>query len=121
MSVPKPSILREFDLEYWQMRAALGYSIPNRIDKRWPNSVTRGNPHACGICGARQKNPHLFVKNYDEVRADATDLDLCAIYQAQGYEEYGWEPGPSHAQPHPGFQVFRKRKHCPCYAEAAAP
>lgn len=34
--------LRYFDLEYWQMREALGYSIPAWVDRRWPRRL-QGN------------------------------------------------------------------------------
>lgn len=34
--------LRYFDLEYWQMREALGYSIPAWVDRRWPRQL-QGN------------------------------------------------------------------------------
>lgn len=107
--------LREFDLEYWQMRSALGYSIPVRIDERWPGKIMRNNPYQCGICAARQKNPHLFVRNYDEVRVPAGDEAGAAKHKALGFEHVGWD-GPS-----PGFDVFRRRKHCSCYAEANPP
>lgn len=54
--------LRQFDLEYWQMREALGYPIPNWVDRRWPRKFQGNagvNPHKCGMCDARQKYPHL--------------------------------------------------------------
>lgn len=35
------SWLRYFDLEYWQMREALGYSIPSWVDRRWPRQRGR--------------------------------------------------------------------------------
>lgn len=34
--------LRYFDLEYWQMREALGYPIPAWVDRRWPRQL-QGN------------------------------------------------------------------------------
>jgi len=54
--------LRYFDLEYWQMREALGYPIPNWVDRRWPRQL-QGNggspPVKCGICEARRLHPDL--------------------------------------------------------------
>ncbi len=54
---------REFDLAYWQLRSALGYSIPSRIEARWPHGMNAGNPYGCGKCGARRKFPGLHVAN----------------------------------------------------------
>lgn len=34
--------LRRYDLEYWQMREALGFPIPNWVDRRWPRQL-QGN------------------------------------------------------------------------------
>lgn len=51
---------REFDLAYWQMREALGYSIPDRIDRRFPRKLSGNggsNPFQCGKCGARRQYP----------------------------------------------------------------
>jgi hypothetical protein len=48
--------LRFFDLEYWQMREALGYGIPSWVDRRWPRKLAGNagtNPFRCGACGAR--------------------------------------------------------------------
>lgn len=56
----KPSIWREFDLAYWQMREALGYPIPNRIDRRFPKKLGGNgghNPFQCGLCAARKLYP----------------------------------------------------------------
>jgi hypothetical protein len=53
-------MFREFDLDYWQMRSALGYPIPSRIEARWPHSMNMGNHYRCGMCDARKQNPHLF-------------------------------------------------------------
>jgi hypothetical protein len=56
----KPSFLREFDLAYWQMREALGYPIPNRIDQRFPKKLSGNgghNPFQCGPCAARKLYP----------------------------------------------------------------
>ena len=58
------NLIREFDLTYWQMREALGYSIPDRIDRRWPRKfVGNGgqNPFQCGICAARKSDPGLHT------------------------------------------------------------
>lgn len=53
--------LREFDLEWWQMRAALGFPIPDRIQRRWPHGMNMGNPFKCGACAARWSFPGLHV------------------------------------------------------------
>lgn len=58
----KPSILREFDLTYWQMRSVLGFPIPSRIEARWPHGMNMGNPFKCGFCDARRKFPDLHLK-----------------------------------------------------------
>lgn len=50
---------REFDLSYWQMRSALGYSIPGRIEERWPHQMNAGNPYQCGFCASRRNYPWL--------------------------------------------------------------
>lgn len=55
------NLLREFDLEYWQMRAALGHPIPVRIEARWPHGMNMGNPYKCGVCAARRRFPGLHV------------------------------------------------------------
>lgn len=34
--------IRYFDLEYWQMREALGFPIPAWVDRRWPRKF-QGN------------------------------------------------------------------------------
>ena len=36
------NFFRYFDLEHWQMREALGYPIPNWVDRRWPRRL-QGN------------------------------------------------------------------------------
>ena len=64
----KPSILREFDLTYWQMRCALGYPIPSRIEARWPHGMNMGNPFKCGLCDARRKFPDLHLEHDAERR-----------------------------------------------------
>ena len=51
---------REFDLAYWQMREALGYPIPDRIDRRFPRKLAGNcglNPFMCGKCEARRRYP----------------------------------------------------------------
>lgn len=35
-------LIRRYDLEYWQMREALGYPIPAWVDRRWPRQL-QGN------------------------------------------------------------------------------
>lgn len=35
-------LFRYFDLEYWQMREALGFPIPSWVDRRWPRQF-QGN------------------------------------------------------------------------------
>lgn len=59
-TAPKPQWWRRFDLEYWQMREALGYPIPDWVDRRWPRKLN-GNlgrsPYACGPCSARKLYP----------------------------------------------------------------
>jgi len=60
--------LREFDLEYWQMREALGYPIPDRIDRRFPRKLAGNcgiNPHKCGVCEARKRFPELHAAPTD--------------------------------------------------------
>ncbi len=57
---PKPQWWRRFDLEYRQMREALGYPIPDWVDRRWPRKLNGnfGNsPYACGSCEARKRYP----------------------------------------------------------------
>ena len=54
--------LRRLELENWQMREALGYPIPNAVDRRFPRQLAGNcgvNPFKCGKCGAREKYPHL--------------------------------------------------------------
>lgn len=54
--------LRYFDLEHWQMREALGYSIPSWVDRRWPRGLAGNaghNPYKCGKCHARKLYPEL--------------------------------------------------------------
>lgn len=47
--------LRRFDLEYWQMREALGYPIPYWVDRKWPRRLqTRVGHSASG-----RMLPHL--------------------------------------------------------------
>lgn len=57
------NLLREFDLTYWQLKSALAYSIPSRIEARWPHGMNAGNPYQCGICAARRGFPGLHVAN----------------------------------------------------------
>lgn len=48
--------LRYFDLEYWQMREALGYPIPAWVDRRWPRQLAGNagvNPFRCSSCEVR--------------------------------------------------------------------
>lgn len=52
---------REYDLTYWQMRSALGYSIPSRIEERWPTEMNAGNSFKCGMCDARRQFPATNV------------------------------------------------------------
>lgn len=55
---------REFDLAYWQMREALGFPIPDRIDQRFRGKLAGnggGNPFSCGKCSARMKYPGVNV------------------------------------------------------------
>jgi hypothetical protein len=52
--------LRYFDLEYWQMQEALGYPIPNWVDRRWPRRL-QGNAGTnpfwkIGATVAKQRN-----------------------------------------------------------------
>lgn len=57
------NLLRRFDLEYWQMREALGYPIPNWVDRKWPRKLSGNagdNPFRCGPCQARQRYPELY-------------------------------------------------------------
>lgn len=58
------NLLREFDLEYWQMREALGFPIPDRIDRRWPRKLSGNggvNPFECGKCNARKRYPGVNI------------------------------------------------------------
>lgn len=55
--------LRRFDLEYWQMREALGYPIPNWVDLKWPRKLSGNagtNPFECGVYAARRKHPETY-------------------------------------------------------------
>jgi hypothetical protein len=52
-------LFREFDLDYWQMLSALGFSIPSRIEERWPYEMNMGNPYKCGLCESRHVYPWL--------------------------------------------------------------
>lgn len=56
-----PNLLREFDLQYWQMRAALGYPTPHRIEARWPKGMNAGNPYKCGKCQAHRTHPGVNI------------------------------------------------------------
>lgn len=62
--------LRRFDLEYWQMREALGYPIPDWVDRRWPRKL-QGNggtsPIRCGTCEARRRYPATNISQ--DIRA----------------------------------------------------
>lgn len=40
--------------ENWQLRAALGYSIPAALER-----AVEPNPYRCGICESRRLYPHL--------------------------------------------------------------
>ena len=54
------NLLREFDLTYWRMMEALGYPIPDRIDRRFPRKLVGNcgvNPFECGKCRARKLFP----------------------------------------------------------------
>lgn len=64
---PKAPWWREFDLSYWQMREALGFPIPDRIDRRFPRKLYGNgghNPFKCGLCEARRRYPATNV-SYD--------------------------------------------------------
>ncbi len=69
---------REFDLVYWQMREALGYPIPDRIDRRFPRKLSGNdghNPFACGKCEARRRFPgvnlaHDILELHDHLPPD---------------------------------------------------
>lgn len=55
-------LLRRYDLEYWQMREALGFSIPTWVDRRWPRQFQGNagkNPFECGVCASRRLYPEL--------------------------------------------------------------
>lgn len=55
---------REFDLDYWRMREALGFPIPDRIDRRFRKKLAGNgghNPFKCGVCDARRKFPGLHI------------------------------------------------------------
>lgn len=57
---------REFDLAYWQMREALGFPIPNRIDRRFKRKLGGNggrNPFKCGSCEARRLYPATNVSH----------------------------------------------------------
>lgn len=79
-TAPKPQWWREFDLRYWQMREALGYAVPARIDRRFPRQLGGNggtNPFQCGLCEARRLHPGLHVASdihrMDELSADKRD------------------------------------------------
>lgn len=54
--------LRYFDKDWWQMREALAYPMPSWVADRWPGQFDNGgtNPHKCGLCEARRRNPDLY-------------------------------------------------------------
>jgi len=70
---------REFDLSYWQMREALGFPIPDRIDRRFARKLSGNggrNPFKCGPCDARRRYPATNVSydvkaNRERLRGDA--------------------------------------------------
>jgi len=58
---PKPQWWRAFDRDYWEMRAALGYSIPHWVDKRFRLTAGPPSKFRCGLCEARKRFPGLHV------------------------------------------------------------
>jgi hypothetical protein len=60
--------LRYFDLEYWQMREALGYSIPAWVDRRWPRKLQ-------GNAGKNPYWPHPYIKGLTE-KSEAARVEL---------------------------------------------
>lgn len=50
------STIRRLTIENWQLRAALGYPIPSRLERD-----VEPNPFKCGMCDARYRNPQLFA------------------------------------------------------------
>ena len=102
--------MRKPELEYWQMREALGYPVPSWADKKWPRQFGGNggvNPYVCGFCEARRRNPDLHVTKHFEVRVAVGDDTTAAKYQAAGFEQIGWDSAPKDMQPHPGFNVWR--------------
>lgn len=62
--------LRRLDRENWQMREALGYSIPYAPTEHLKAHLAGlggHNPFKCGRCDARAKNPHLFGDKAKEI------------------------------------------------------
>lgn len=80
------NLFREFDLQYWQMREALGYPIPHRIDKRFPRKLGGNggtNPFQCGPCAARRMYPALNISSDVEHAARTMSPDDLADFHAR--------------------------------------
>ena len=80
------NFFREFDLQYWQMREALGYPIPDRIDRRFKRKLCGNggnNPFKCGICEARRLYPALNISSDVERASQAMSPDDLADFHAR--------------------------------------
>ncbi len=56
-------LLRVFDLEYWQMREALGYPIPAWVDRRWPRQF-QGNAGKNPFWPTKQASSKWHVEEF---------------------------------------------------------